>query len=250
MLDFGGKAALITGASRGIGRACALTLARYGCSVAVNYHRNDTAANEVVEAARHMGVSAYSYRADIASLEDIRSLVQSVIDQFGRIDVLVNSAGVSQVVAASDITAEDWDRVMRVNLRGLFFCCQQVLRYMKEQRGGRIVNIASTAGQVGGFFIGANYSASKAGVICLTKTLAKDAAPYGVLVNCVAPGLIDTDMVTTYPPEKVDLLVSTIPLGRMGTPQEVANGVAFLASDAASYITGATIYVNGGTYMG
>lgn len=250
MIDFKGKVALVTGGSRGIGRSCALALARHGCDVAINYHRNGSAAEETVGKARDTGVTAHAFQADISRQDEIRTLIESVIEKFGHIDILINSAGISQVVKIADITKEDWDAVMDPNLWGLFSCSQLVLEHMKERQSGKIVNIASTAGQVGGFFIGANYSASKAGVICLTKTFAKDAAPHGILVNCVAPGLIDTDMVDGFPQELVDTAIPSIPLGRMGSPDEVANAAVFLASDAASYMTGTTVYVNGGTYMG
>jgi len=250
MIDFHGKTALITGGSRGIGRACALTLARHGCRVAINYRSNEAAATEVVETARRAETIARAYQADVTEVAQIQSLVQAVVRDFGCIDILINSAGIAQIVGVQDIMEEDWDRMMRVNLKGAFFCCQEVLKQMQAQKSGRIVNVASTAGQMGGFIVGVNYSASKAGVICLTKSLAKYAVPYGVAVNCVAPGLIDTEMTSSYPPDRVKSLVASIPMGRMGSAQEVANGVAFLASAAAEYITGTTLYINGGTYLG
>jgi 3-oxoacyl-[acyl-carrier protein] reductase len=250
MMDFHGKTALITGGSRGIGRACALTLARLGCQVAISYLSNESAANEVAESARQSGAVARAYRTDVTRVDEIRELVQTVAKDFGRIDILINSAGISQIVAVPDLTEADWDRMMEVNLKGAFFCCQEVLKHMQAQKVGRIVNVASTAGQMGGFIVGVNYSASKAGVICLTRSLAKYAVPYGVTVNCVAPGLIDTEMTSAYPADRVRSMVTSIPMGRLGSAQEVANGVAFLASDAASYITGTTLYINGGTYLG
>jgi 3-oxoacyl-[acyl-carrier protein] reductase len=250
MLDFKGKTAVVTGGSRGIGRACSLTLARLGCNVAITYARDANAAEEVVSEARKNGVEGRTYRVDVADVPALRSVVDRVVADFGRIDVLINSAGISQIIAVDDITEADWDRMMDVNLKGTFFCCQEVLRHMQAQGFGRIVNVASTAGQMGGFIVGVNYSASKAGVICLTKSLAKYAIQYGVAVNCVAPGLIDTDMTSDYPPERVAGMASSIPIGRLGSAQEVANGIVFLASDAASYVTGATLYINGGTYLG
>ena len=250
MIDFHGKTALITGASRGIGRACALTLAKHGCQLALNYQQSKAASDEVVQAARKHGVVAKAYQADVTRVGEIRALVQSVTEDFGRIDVLINSAGISQVVPVPDLSEADWERMMNVNLKGTFFCCQAVLKQMLAQKSGRIVNLASTAGQMGGFIVGVNYSASKAGVICLTKSLAKYALPHGVTINCVAPGLIDTEMTTAYPPAQVESLVASIPMKRMGSAQEVANGIVFLASDAASYITGTTLYINGGTYLG
>jgi 3-oxoacyl-[acyl-carrier protein] reductase len=250
MINFKGKVALITGASRGIGSACSMTLAQYGCNIALNYKSNEEAANTVSEKIRLLGSIAKLYRADVADTDEIQSMVDSIINDFGRIDILINSAGISEIISIHDIKQDNWDDMMNINLRGTFFCCQRVLKYMEKQRSGRIVNLASTAGQMGGFIVGVNYSASKAGVIGMTKSIAKYAICFGITVNCVAPGLIETDMVSTYPPEQVASLVSSIPIGRMGTPQEVANGIAFLASDAASYITGTTLYINGGTYLG
>ena len=250
MIDFRGKVALVTGGTRGIGRACALTLARHGCSLAIQFHVNEKEAAKVTKEVRNLGSSAKAYRADVSSQKDIRALVRSVLAEYGQIDVAINSAGISQVVSPNAITEEDWDRMMHINLRGTFQCCQEVLPHMMNRGSGSIVNLGSTAGSMGGFIVGVNYSVSKAGVICLTKSLARYAVTKGVRVNCVAPGLIDTDMVGAFPPERVEPLVSSIPMGRMGSAQEVANAVVFLASEAASYVTGSTVYINGGTYMG
>lgn len=250
MIDFRGRVALVTGGSRGIGRACALQMARLGARVAINYRENEAAAERVACEARAMGTEALTFRADVTREPEVAELARSVIADFGRIDVLVNSAGISQIVSVPDLRDEDWDRMMAVNVKGTFFCCQHVLEHMVRRGGGRIVNVSSTAGQMGGFIVGVNYSASKAAVICMTKSLAKYAVAHGVTVNCVAPGLIDTEMTSAYPPERVASLVASIPMGRMGAADEVANSVVFLASDAASYITGITLYVNGGTYMG
>jgi 3-oxoacyl-[acyl-carrier protein] reductase len=250
VIDFRGKAALVTGGSRGIGRATALTLARHGCAVAVGFRTQEAVALEVVAEARSLGAQARCYRADVESRGEIEGLVGAVLRDFGRLDVLVPGAGISQIVAVPDLGEEDWDRMMRVNLRGCFQTCQAVLPHMMGRGSGSIVTVASTAGSMGGFIVGVNYSASKAGVICLTKSLARFAVKSGVRVNCVAPGLIDTEMTDAYPADTVSGMVSGIPMGRMGSAQEVANAVAFLASDAASYMTGSTVYVNGGTYMG
>jgi 3-oxoacyl-[acyl-carrier protein] reductase len=249
VIDFTGKTALVTGGSRGIGRATALTLARHGCAVAVGYRSQEKDALEVVAEARSRGVQARCYRADVESRGEIEAMVGSVIRDFGRLDILVPGAGISQIVAVPDLLEEDWDRMLRVNLRGCFQTCQAALPHMMERGSGSIVTLASTAGTMGGFIVGVNYSASKAGVICLTKSLARFAVKSGVRVNCVAPGLIDTEMTDSYPADMVSGMVSGIPMGRMGTAQEVANAAVFLASDAASYMTGSTVYINGGTYM-
>jgi len=249
VIDFKGKTALVTGGSRGIGRATAVTLARHGCAVAVGFRAQEQEAQEVVAEARSLGARAQCYRADVERRGEIEGLVGAVLRDFGRLDVLVPGAGISQIVAVPDLGEEDWDRMMRVNLRGCFQTCQAVLPHMMQRGSGSIVTLASTAGSMGGFIVGVNYSASKAGVICLTKSLARFAVKSGVRVNCVAPGLIDTEMTDAYPADMVSGMVSGIPMGRMGTAQEVANAAVFLASDAASYMTGSTVYINGGTYM-
>jgi NAD(P)-dependent dehydrogenase (short-subunit alcohol dehydrogenase family) len=250
MFDFKNKVALITGGSRGIGRSCAELLAKNGCSVIINYHSNKSAADNVIESVKKLGIKAASFKADVTQTEEIKAMVDFTIREFGKIDILINSAGICEVVPYDEITEQKWDLTLDTNLKGLFFCCQSVLKHMKEKKSGKIINIASTAGQMGGFIVGMNYSASKAGVICLTKSLSKDSIKYGIHVNCVAPGLIDTEMTDAYPADKVNTMVSNIPIGRLGTAEEVAKGIVFLASDAASYIVGTTLYINGGTYLG
>ena len=249
-LSFRGKVALVTGSSRGIGRACAESLASLGCNLALTHNQHREEADELVRALSGGEGRVRSYRVDVSNVTAIRELFQAVSTDFGGLDILINGAGISQVVDALAITEQDWDRMMSVNLKGTFFACQEALKIMIPRKSGRIVNLASTAGQMGGFIVGVNYSSSKAGVICLTKSLAKYAAPHGITVNCLAPGLIDTDMVNDYPESSVSSMVASIPLGRMGRPQEVSDAAVFLASDAASYITGSTVYVNGGTYLG
>lgn len=243
------KVALITGASRGIGRECAIALAQQGYNIAINYHSNQEQAAKTQKNVRKFGVNAFPIQADISDNGQINNMIKQTLNEFEHIDVLVNNAGVSELKAVEAIDETDWNRIMDINLKGTFFCSQQVLEHMKKRRRGRIINIASQAGQTGGYFIGAHYSASKAGVICLTKTLAKVGAPFGILVNCVSPGLIDTEMSSTYPKHLINDLTKSIPLGRVGQPKEVANVVAFLASEKAGYITGATIPVNGGMFM-
>jgi 3-oxoacyl-[acyl-carrier protein] reductase len=243
------KVALITGASRGSGRECAIALARHGYNVVINYLTNCEEAIKTQRDAQGFGITAISIQADVADKRQVDRMVGAVLDKFGQIDVLVNSAGVSEIKPIEDIDEASWNRIMDINLKGTFFCSQAVLKHMKLRRQGRIINIASQAGQTGGYFIGAHYSVSKAGIICLTKSLAKVGAAYGILVNCVSPGLIDTDMSAAYPPQLKEDLIRSIPLGRMGQPKEVASVVVFLASEEASYITGADIPVNGGMFM-
>lgn len=243
------KVALITGGSRGIGRECAIALAKRGYKIAINYFRNNELAVETQKKIDKIGVDTYCVRADISDKRQVKDIIETVLNKFDHIDVLVNNAGISEIKPIEDIDEESWDHMMDINLKGTFFCSQMVLKHMKEQRKGRIISIASQAGQTGGIFIGAHYSASKAGIICLTKTLAKIGAPFGILVNCVSPGLIETDMAVDYPENVKQNLIDSIPLGRMGQPGEVASVVAFLASEEASYITGANIPVNGGMFM-
>ena len=197
----------------------------------------------------NLGVKSYCIQADVSNKKDVDNMVAKVLDEFGHIDVLVNCAGVSEIKTLDDIDEISWNRVLDINLKGTFFCSQQVFKHMKKNGCGRIINIASQAGQTGGIFIGAHYSASKAGIVALTKTLAKVGASCGILANSVSPGLIETDMVDDYPEHLKNDLIKSIPLGRIGLPSEVASVVAFLASDDASYITGANIPVNGGMLM-
>lgn len=250
MSNFKGKVALITGGSRGIGKSCALKLASEGCDLVINYKSDVKSAEETAAKAKQFGVKAVICQADMSKVADIDKLVNFAVQQFGKIDILINSAGIAQIIDYSKITEEDWDNMMELNMKGTFFCCQKVMEVMKKQQGGKIVNLASTAGQMGGFIVGVNYSVSKAGVICMTKSLSKPAIKHNININCVAPGLIDTDMTDAYPPEMVANMKSGIPIGRLGSADEVADSIVFLASDKASYFVGATLYVNGGTYLG
>jgi NAD(P)-dependent dehydrogenase (short-subunit alcohol dehydrogenase family) len=250
MYNFKNKIALITGGSRGIGKACALQLAQGGCNLVINYRSDERSAEQTAEEARKFGVKALIFKADMSKVSEIDALVKFTVEQFGRIDILINSAGIAQIIDYSKITEKDWDTMMELNVKGTFFCCQKVMEVMTKQQSGKIVNLASTAGQMGGFIVGVNYSVSKAGVICMTKSLSKAGIKNGININCVAPGLIDTDMTDAYPPETVAGMKGGIPIGRLGSPDEVADSVVFLASDKASYFVGATLYVNGGTYLG
>ena len=240
------KVAVVTGASRGIGQAAALELARYGAKVAVNYARSSEAAEGTVEAINNAGGEAIAIQADVARQEQVDNLIKTTLDKFGRIDVLVNNAGITRDTLLLRMKPEQWQEVIDLNLTGVFLCTKAVSKTMLKQRNGRIINIASVAGQMGNPGQ-ANYSAAKAGVIGFTKTVAKELANRGVTVNAVAPGFIATDMTEDL---KSDKIIEFIPLGRYGKPEEVAGTIRFLAADpAAAYITGQVFNVDGGMVM-
>lgn len=240
------QVAVVTGASRGIGRAVALMLAAAGLKVVVNYARSSTAAEEVVNLIVEKGGEAIAVQGDVSQAEDVDKLFKSALEKFGRVDVLVNNAGITRDTLLMRMKPEDWQAVINLNLTGVFLCIKAVTKPMLKQKGGRIINIASVVGQMGNPGQ-ANYSAAKAGAIGLTKTVAKELASRGVTVNAVAPGFIATDMTEKV---KTDDLLQFIPLGRLGTAQEVAGMVRFLATDpAAAYITGQVFNVDGGMVM-
>jgi 3-oxoacyl-[acyl-carrier protein] reductase len=241
---FEDKVAIVTGGASGIGKACALSLAENGAKVAV-VDLNEKGAEETTSKILEKGSQAISIKIDISKSEDVDKAVDTVLKSFGKIDILVNCAGICQIRNFDDLTENEWDKMLSINLKGTFLMCQRVLKEMKKNRYGKIVNLGSLAGEVGGIYVGANYAASKAGVICLTKSIAKNAAPYNINVNSVSPGFINTEMTKDfgYDPK-------TVPLGRIGTPEEVADVILFLCSDASRYITGANIDVNGGVFMG
>lgn len=241
-----GQVAIVTGASRGIGRAIALQLAQIGAKVAVNYASSSGAADELVAQIASNGGEAIAVQADVSKADQIDALVSTVMDKWGRIDVLVNNAGITRDTLLLRMKPEDWQAVIDTNLTGVFLCTRVVSKIMLKQKSGRIINIASVAGQMGNPGQ-ANYSAAKAGVIGFTKTIAKELATRGITVNAVAPGFITTDMTNDL---KAEGILQFIPLGRYGQPEEVAGMVRFLASDpAAAYITGQTFNVDGGMVM-
>lgn len=240
------QVAIVTGASRGIGRAIALTLAAEGANVVVNYASSSSAAKQVVDEIVAGGGSAIALQADVSEVEQVETLIDAVIDKWNRIDILVNNAGITRDTLILRMKPEDWQAVIDLNLTGVFLCTKAVSKVMLKQRSGRIINITSVAGQMGNPGQ-ANYSAAKAGVIGFTKTVAKELAARGITVNGVAPGFIATDMTSNLNAEEI---LKFIPLSRYGQPEEVAGMVRFLAADpAAAYITGQVFNVDGGMVM-
>ncbi|KXA47377.1 3-oxoacyl-[acyl-carrier-protein] reductase [Staphylococcus simulans] len=242
------KSALVTGASRGIGRSIALQLAEEGYNVAVNYAGNKDKAEAVVAEIKDKGVEAFAIQADVANPDEVKDMIQEVVKQFGSLDVLVNNAGITRDNLLMRMKEQEWDDVINTNLKGVFNCIQKATRQMMKQRSGAIINLSSVVGAVGNPGQ-ANYVATKAGVIGLTKTAARELASRNITVNAVAPGFIVSDMTDALNDDLKDQMKSQIPLGRFGEDTDIANTVAFLASDKAKYITGQTIHVNGGMFM-
>jgi 3-oxoacyl-[acyl-carrier protein] reductase len=249
--DLKGKAALVTGASSGIGRAAAECLAANGARVAINFHRNQAGAEAAQGQIVGTGGSAIVIQADVTRAGEVHSLVQQTVKEFGPIDILVNNAGsLVERLKILELTEERWDQVIDLNLKTAFLCSQSVAGSMMERKTGAIINVSSIAGRNGGAVGSIHYSAAKGGLITFTKGLAKELAPYGVRVNAVSPGVIDTPYHRQFStPEMMKAYVGMIPLGRIGSPTEVAQVVAFLASDAASFLVGETIEINGGMFM-
>lgn len=247
-MHLGNKVALVTGGSRGIGRAVALQLAQNGAKVVVNYAGNAVAANEVVELIKTAGGEAIAVQADVADSAAVDALVKQTIDTFGRIDVLVNNAGITRDGLLMRMKEEDWDAVIDTNLKGIFLCTKAVSRVMMKQKAGKIINMTSVVGVMGNAGQ-ANYAAAKAGVIGFTKAMAKELASRGITVNAIAPGFITTDMTAVLSDAVKEGLVNGIPLAKLGAPDDVAYATVFLASDYAGYITGQVLHVDGGMAM-
>ncbi|MEE8346600.1 MAG: 3-oxoacyl-[acyl-carrier-protein] reductase [Dehalococcoidia bacterium] len=245
MLDLTGRAALVTGAARGIGRAIALQLARQGASIAINYLSNDQAAKDAQETIRSYEGQAILVQGDISAPEQADRVVETAHDAFGRLDILVNNAGFNRDTLLLRMSVQDWDEVMATNLRGAFLCTKAALRHMLRQRWGRIVNIGSVSG-IAGNAGQANYAAAKAGLIGFTKALAREMGSRGITANVVAPGLVRTELTEDIHPQIVEMAMQRIFVGRLGTPEDIAACVAFLASEEASYISGQVLPVDGG----
>ncbi|HDA6070703.1 TPA: 3-oxoacyl-[acyl-carrier-protein] reductase [Staphylococcus aureus] len=242
------KSALVTGASRGIGRSIALQLAEEGYNVAVNYAGSKEKAEAVVEEIKAKGVDSFAIQANVADADEVKAMIKVVVSQFGSLDVLVNNAGITRDNLLMRMKEQEWDDVIDTNLKGVFNCIQKATPQMLRQRSGAIINLSSVVGAVGNPGQ-ANYVATKAGVIGLTKSAARELASRGITVNAVAPGFIVSDMTDALSDELKEQMLTQIPLARFGQDTDIANTVAFLASDKAKYITGQTIHVNGGMYM-
>lgn len=245
MFDLTGRAALITGSSRGIGRAIALQLARQGASIAVNYLSNEDAAKEVQETIRSYEGQAVIVQGDVSDPGQAERVVDTAQESFGRLDILVNNAGFNRDTLLLRMSVQDWDEVMSTNLRAAFLCTKAALRHMLKQRSGRVINIGSVSG-IAGNAGQANYAAAKAGLVGFTKAVAREMGSRGITCNIVVPGLVQTELTEHIPKQVRDMAMERIFVGRLGTPDDVAASVAFLASDGASYISGQSLVVDGG----
>ncbi|WP_033543708.1 3-oxoacyl-[acyl-carrier-protein] reductase [Planococcus sp. CAU13] len=248
MSDLTGKTAIITGASRGIGAEIARRFAQAGAKIVVNYSGSQAKAEAVVETIKEHGGEAIAVKANVADADDVKAMVDAAMEAFGSVDILVNNAGITRDNLMMRMKDDEWDDVINTNLKGVFVCTKAVTRQMMKQRSGRIVNIASIVGVMGNAGQ-ANYVASKAGVIGLTKTTARELASRGITANAVAPGFITTDMTDGLNDDIQKTMLAQIPLGRFGKPEEVAKAALFLASDEASYMTGQTLHLDGGMVM-
>ncbi|KDR94103.1 3-oxoacyl-[acyl-carrier-protein] reductase [Peptoclostridium litorale DSM 5388] len=247
-MDLKGKVAVVTGASRGIGKAVAIKLASLGADIAMNYAGNEQAALETKSEVEALGVKVICEKVDVSDFDQVKEFMDFVTKEFGSIDILVNNAGITKDTLLMKMKEDDWDRVIDVNLKGVFNCTKSVTRQMMKQRSGRIINMTSIVGITGNAGQ-SNYCAAKAGVIGLTKATARELASRNINVNAIAPGFIATDMTDVLKDDIKDSMLASIPLGKFGKPEDIANAVAFLASDMSAYITGQVINVDGGFVM-
>jgi len=247
-LSLENKVAVVTGGSRGIGRAVALELAARGAAVVVNYNSSPDAANEVVKQIQEAGGKAASFQADVSDFKQAEGLIKFAVETFGDLSILVNNAGITKDTLIMMMSEADWDAVINTNLKSTFNCSKAAVKHMMRKRTGRVINMASIAGQMGNAGQ-VNYSASKGGQIAFTKALAREVASRNITVNAIAPGFVDTEILDAMPPEVLEAAIKMVPLGRKGKPEEIAYAVSFLASDQAAFITGQVLGVDGGMAM-
>jgi 3-oxoacyl-[acyl-carrier protein] reductase len=248
-MDFTGKVAIVTGSGRGIGKAIAMKLAENGATLVINDVGDSAPAEQTVSEIKNLNRQAMAIMADVSSSADVTKMMETAIAAYGKVNILVNNAGITRDQLTMKMTDEEWDRVLAIDLKSVFLCTRAVLRPMLKQRSGRIISMSSVVGIIGNAGQ-ANYAAAKAGIIGFTKTIAKEVASRGITVNAVAPGFIDTPMTQVLPEERKQALMNNIPLGYLGTPRDIAETVAFLASEEARYITGQVISVDGGISLG
>lgn len=244
-MSLSGRVAIVTGATRGIGKAITLALAKEGANIVVAA-RNQSLIDKMVEEVKALGMQAIGVRVDVSRSEEVQRMVDQTLAKFGKIDILVNNAGVTgRTTPITELTEEEWDSIMNVDLKGVYLCSKAVVKHMIQRKTGNILNISSIAGKEGNAFM-THYSAAKGGVITFTKALAEEVVSHGIRVNCLTPALIETDILQDIAEEKRAVLISKIPMGRLGKPEEVASAAKFLVSDEASFITGQCINVSGG----
>ena len=248
-MDFSGRTAVVTGGAKGIGKGCCELLAQSGAQVVVA-DMNFSGAQNVAKTLTEQGYSAAAVQVDVSSVAEVRRMIKTAADTFGGVDILINNAGILHTTPIEEITEQEWDKIVAVNLKSVFFATQAALPYMKKKGYGKILNLSSLAGRNGGIANGLGYSATKAGIIGLTRGFASRLAKDGINVNAIAPGSTDTGILDTLSPQKIKELTAKIPLGRFGKTEEIAQAAVFLCSDAASFITGAVLDVNGGMYFG
>ncbi|GJM15276.1 MAG: beta-ketoacyl-ACP reductase [Thermodesulfobacteriota bacterium] len=242
-----GKIALVTGGSRGIGKAIAKRLASQGATVVINFTQNESAANQTIKEIEESGGQAFASKFDVSDFDKVHQEIDNIIEKFGGLHILVNNAGITQDTLLMRMKEEDWDSVISINLKGIFNCTKAVTRNMFKQREGRIVNLTSVVGEMGNAGQ-SNYAASKAGIIGFTKACAREMAPRGITVNAISPGFIKTDITDELTEDLKKDYISRIPMNRFGTPEDIAGAVSFLVSDDATYITGEVFRINGGIY--